>query len=362
MSNQSITTKEAHVDKDTNVTVHDVPKPKITEPNDVIIKVAVAGCNPKDWKMQAGILKTIGDCPNSGDDIAGYIHEVGSAVSGFHKGDRVAALHQLGAPYGAYAEYALVKDFATFHLGDDASFDSAAAMPMAAFMASIGLFGNLRITSGLWQPLTEPTPLLIYGAAGTVGSMAVKMGQLVNAHPMICIAGRGEDFVRGLIDESKGDTIVDYRKGDDAVVEGIKAALKGKPLLYAFDAVSEKGCYLNIAKVLEKDRGRITLALPGHAHDLPEHFEISHIMAGSLWRKLEPRKQGESLGNLGINDRGPDFARAFSTSIGALFRDGRLKPHEAVVVDGGLEKGLEQALKKLREGKVSAQKLVVHVA
>ncbi|KAF2153213.1 GroES-like protein [Myriangium duriaei CBS 260.36] len=354
--------KEAHVDVNTNVTVHDVPKPQIREPNDIVIKVVVAGCNPKDWKMQAGILKTIADCPNSGDDIAGIVEEVGSAVAGFHKGDRVAALHQLGSPHGAYAEYALVKDFATFHLGDEVPFESAAAVPMAAFMAAIGLFGNLRITSGLWHPLTEPTPLVIYGAAGAVGSMAVKMGQVVGAHPMICIAGKGEGFVRGLIDESKGDTIVDYRKGDEAVVEGIKAALKGKPLLYAFDAVSEKGSYLNIAKVLEPDRGRITLALPGHAQDLPEHFETSHIMAGSLWKKLEGRHEGETLGNLGINEGGPDFARAFSTNIGSMFRDGRLKPHTAVVVDGGLESGLETALKRLREGKVSAEKLVIKVA
>jgi len=63
--------KEAHIDADTNVTLHDVPIPELTDPHHILIKVVVAGCNPKDWKMPAGMLVTIGSCPNSGDDVAG---------------------------------------------------------------------------------------------------------------------------------------------------------------------------------------------------------------------------------------------------------------------------------------------------
>lgn len=63
--------KEAHVDADTNVTLHDVPVPGLIDPHQILIKVIIAGCNPKDWKMPAGMLVTIGSCPNSGDDVAG---------------------------------------------------------------------------------------------------------------------------------------------------------------------------------------------------------------------------------------------------------------------------------------------------
>jgi NADPH:quinone reductase len=45
---------EAQVSADTTVTLHRVPIPQISEPADVLIKVVVAGCNPKDWKMPAG--------------------------------------------------------------------------------------------------------------------------------------------------------------------------------------------------------------------------------------------------------------------------------------------------------------------
>jgi len=68
------TMKEAHIDADTNVTLHDVPVPELTDPHHILMKVVVAGCNPKDWKMPAGMLVTIGSCPNSGDDVAGVYH------------------------------------------------------------------------------------------------------------------------------------------------------------------------------------------------------------------------------------------------------------------------------------------------
>ena len=138
--------KEAHVHPDTSVTLHDVPIPQITEPTRILIKVVVSGCNPKDWKMPAGILKTISDCPNSGDDMAGIVQAVGSEVYDFHVGDRVVALHGLTAPYGSYAEYALVHDWTTFHIGD-VSFERAATIPMGSLMASIGLFAMLKVTN-----------------------------------------------------------------------------------------------------------------------------------------------------------------------------------------------------------------------
>jgi len=65
-----------------------------------------------------------------------------------------------------------------------------------------------------------------------------------------------------MIDTSKGDTIVDYRKGDEAVVQGIRDALNGRKLQYAYDAVSEKGSVQNIAKVVDTHTGKATFVLP----------------------------------------------------------------------------------------------------
>lgn len=137
----------------------------------------------------------------------------------------------------------------------------AAAIPLAAMTAAIGLYLRLALPEP-WRPATEPIPLVIYGAASAVGVYAIQLARRSNIHPLICVAGRAKDYVETLIDRSKGDTIIDYRNGDEAVVAGLKKALEGRPLLHAFDAVSEKGSYVNLSKVLEKG-AKITLVLPG---------------------------------------------------------------------------------------------------
>ena len=104
---------------------------------------------------------------------------------------------------------------------------------------------------------TDPLPLIVYGASGAVGAFAIKLAQASNIHPIIAVAGNGETYVEKLIDRSKGDTIIDYGKGNEAVVAGIKEALKKagqNEVRHAFDAVSENNSYQNICEVLPKRR------------------------------------------------------------------------------------------------------------
>ena len=60
---------------------------------------------------------------NQGDDIAGIVHEVGENVTEFRPGDRVAAFHQMMAPHGSWAEYAVSWAHTTFHLPKTTSFE-----------------------------------------------------------------------------------------------------------------------------------------------------------------------------------------------------------------------------------------------
>jgi NADPH-dependent curcumin reductase CurA len=109
--------KEAIVAKGPKVTVHNVPVPK---PNDdqVLIKVIYSGSNPKDWKGPH-----VGEPHNSGDDISGIVEAVGANVTEFKKGDRVAAFHEMKAPHGSFAEYAIAWAYTTFHLPKKTSFE-----------------------------------------------------------------------------------------------------------------------------------------------------------------------------------------------------------------------------------------------
>ena len=369
----------ALVSKETKVTLlPETPLPALPHPNALLIRVVTSGTNPKDWKLPAGILKTISSrdprgC-NSGDDVAGYVAAVGPAVVDFHVGDAVAGLHELGVlEGGAFAEYAVVMDWVAFHLGrttgkggdeEKIDFDGAATMPMASYMAAIGLFGMLRVSPGPWAPFKdgEGAPLVIYGAAGAVGAYAVKLAAIANIHPLICIAGQGTAFVKTLIDESRGDVVIDYRQGNEHIVSSVSQILSQsqQPLLHALDAVSTGDSFANLGKLVAEG-GHISLVLPGIRPEIPFIIRQSTTMAGCLWKDMgaHAKTQDKTLGAMDLGD-GREFAYMHSRLIGLWYREGKLKPHPLQVVEGGL-RGVEKALTELREGRASAVKYVVHV-
>src|ERR1700760_4347774 len=93
-----------------------------------------------------------------------------------------------------------------------------AAIPLAALTAACGLYAKLRLPEP-WLPATKPIPLVIYGASSAVGYYTIQFALRSNIHPLICVAGKASAHVEKLLDRSKGDTIVDYRGGNDAVVQ-----------------------------------------------------------------------------------------------------------------------------------------------
>lgn len=358
---------EAQVSPTTTISLHRTPLPILPTPHSLLIHTSAISTNPKDWKLPASLLKTVPLAPNSGDDFSGTIVSLGSAVTQFHLGQRVAALHELGAPGGAFAEYAVAEDFACIALPEDLPWEEAAGLGMSLYMAAVGLFSGscLGVRGGVWDVRTtetkeEQTPLVIWGASSGAGAMAVKLAQICGVHPLICVAGRAKGWVEELIERWNGDVVIDYREGEEKVVERIKGALGGRKLRYAFDAVTAQGSYLTLAKVLEPD-GKLALVLPGKRHELPKELKVSHVMVGSMWRPLSSRKEGEELGALGMTEGGQDFGRAMSASFAGLLADGRLKAHPYEVIEGGLN-GLEPALQALRQGKNSATKYVVRTA
>ena len=79
---------------------------------------------------------------------------------------------------------------------------------------------------------------------------------------MIAIAGRAKDHVGTLLDISKGDTVLDYRASDNAVVKGIRAAPESQKLEHAYDTTTEHNSSAIICEVLDRETGKITLVLP----------------------------------------------------------------------------------------------------
>ena len=84
-------------------------------------------------------------------------------------------------------------------------------MRLTAMAAAVLLCSVL----GLLQPWNKPagkTLLVIYGATSAVGAYAVQLATRSGIHPLICVSGKGVEFVEGLIDMIAEDVVVDYRK------------------------------------------------------------------------------------------------------------------------------------------------------
>jgi NADPH:quinone reductase-like Zn-dependent oxidoreductase len=173
------------------------PKPKADE---VLVKVHAAAVNPADWKIRDGMGEAFGlKLPLIlGGDIAGTIEAVGVEVKNFKQGDAVYGMTVSGGFSGGYAEYAAAKTDAIVFKPDELSFEEAAAIPIGALTAWQSIFDLANLSSG--------QRILITGASGGVGSMAVQLAKAKGAFVIGTASGKNEQFVRDL----GADEFVDY--------------------------------------------------------------------------------------------------------------------------------------------------------
>lgn len=338
---------QVYVKNDTvEVTLHQAPIPT-PGPGQILIKVVVTGTNPKDWKFPAWFEKFHG--ANTGDDIAGYVHAVGEGVNEFRVGDRVASYHDFWSPHGSFAEYAIGQAYATFLIPESVSFEEAATIPLAAMTSALALFSRLNLP----EPWVSGRPghegpdggVLIYGAASAIGAFAIKLLQKADIHPIICVAGRGMDFVRGLIDESKGDVVIDYRQGLPAVSANIqKAVPQGKKLLHAFDAVSEQDTFELVCNVLDREAGTVVAVTPTPPGKGPGNVRVDISNVGAAHQ----------------DDKDKQFAHVWTRYLALGLSEGWFTPHPHEVIPGGLN-GIATALNNLMQGKASAVKYVLRI-
>ncbi|KAI7086448.1 GroES-like protein [Hortaea werneckii] len=341
--------KSAFYDKTLTVDIRDVPIP-VPQAGQVLIRTVVSGINPKDWKQPKHWAP---ESPpmNHGDDIAGYVEGVGPGVTGFHRGDRVAALHELWTPHGSFAEYSVALANSTFHLGDSVSFEEAATVPLPAMTAALGIYQTLSLPLP-WQPPKVPRPLIVYGGASAVGAYAIKFASLSNIHPIIAVAGNGIPFVESLLDPTKGDVVVDYRKGQDHVVKEMREAA-GDNAAYAFDAISEKGSITAIAQVLCKDGKIATVLTPEMAlkgSEDPGNCQVLFTLVATVHKDPSDNSR---YGNR-------EFGAMFFPYIGLGLAQGWFSGHPYEVIEGGLG-GVQKALSVLESGNNSARKLVIRI-
>jgi NADPH:quinone reductase-like Zn-dependent oxidoreductase len=213
--------------------IDNVEKPKLANPDNVLIKVKVAGLNPIDNVVVSGSIPAVRPIPHiPGAEVSGIVDEIGSEVSRLKKGDRVVIHNKVFdgicdmclsgldmicrngglisvITNGGFAEYIVVPQRNVFKIPDDMDWDLAASLPVTV-LTPFHALNEARMKINEF--------LLVFGATGNTGMIATQLGKRMGAR---VIAVSKEEWVR---DFGADYIIHDY----DRIVEQVREITSGK--------------------------------------------------------------------------------------------------------------------------------------
>jgi NADPH:quinone reductase-like Zn-dependent oxidoreductase len=189
-----------------DLTTVDTPVPAADE---VLVRVRATSVNPYDWHHMRGEPRVARMMPGTlglrapklrilGGDMAGQVEAVGEDVTEFRPGDDVFALLE----QGGFAEYVSVPERLLARKPGNLSYEQAAAVPMAATTALLGLRDVARIEPG--------QKVLVNGASGGVGTFAVQIARALGARADAVCSLPNADLARSI----GADDVIDYTSQD----------------------------------------------------------------------------------------------------------------------------------------------------
>lgn len=317
--------------------VKEVPYPT---PNDteIVVKNRAIAINPVDWfqqEMGPEVIPFLKYPAILGYDIAGEVEALGSGVTKFKVGDRVAGLVNQG-----FQEHVVLAEHMTSTIPSSVTFEQAAALPMGVSVATKALFHkdylSLDLPSASLGPKQET--VLIWGGSTSVGSNAIQLAAAAGYEVITTASPHRFDYVKGL----GAAQVFDYNS--PTVKDDVVAAVQGKKMAGAIanggvDFTTFPGIVEVCAAALLSTEGSKFVALtmvPGFP--MPEGIQTKFV------EELRPDVELASAVFHGFLP-------------GALADKKYTIAPESQVVGEGLE-ALQEAMDTLRKG-VSAKKIVV---
>lgn len=242
----------------------DIDHPHASE-NDVIVEVRAAGFTrgelswPATWTDRAGRDRT----PSvPGHEVAGVVAELGYGTTGLTVGQRVFGLTDWTRD-GALAEYVAVEARNLAPLPITVDFTTAAALPISGLTAWEALFDHARLQVG--------QTVLVHGAAGGVGSLAIQLAHHAGAR----VIGTGRAADRDTVRELGADSFIDLQNDsleDAGQVDVVLDVIGGDTYERSLRVLRPGGCIVTVPEpppvlpengravffVVESDRTRLT--------------------------------------------------------------------------------------------------------
>ena len=186
--------------------VAELPEPTPAA-NEVLVRVRATSVNPIDWKQGAGKYRPIltASFPHvPAYDLSGEVEALGPGVTGFTRGQRVHT-RLSGKDGGANAALVRAGLDVLRPMPEGMDFAQAAGLPLAGMTALQGLRDVLGV------PMSGATQrVLVIGASGGVGHLAVQLAKSMGAHVTGVCSERNAELVRRL----GAAAVVDYAKPD----------------------------------------------------------------------------------------------------------------------------------------------------
>jgi NADPH2:quinone reductase len=183
----------------------ELPRPE-PGPGEVLVRIAVSGVNPTDWKSRRRGGTTEGfDVVVPGQDGAGEIVAVGAGVDAGRVGERVWLWEcQWQRSQGTAAQWIALPDAQAVALPDEVTLDHGAGLGIPAMTAHRCLFAD--------GPL-DGAQVLVHGGAGAVGHAAIELARHAGARVAATVSTAEK---AALASAAGAELVVDYRSEDVA--------------------------------------------------------------------------------------------------------------------------------------------------
>jgi NADPH2:quinone reductase len=236
----------------------DLPAPE-PGPDDVLVGVRAAGVGPWDVKTREGVFGERSFPYVLGMDASGIVESAGEDVADLNDGDEVYVYSG-----GCYAEYVAAPAQKVARKPASLSFEEAAGVPVAGSTAYQGIVEEIGLKEG--------ETVLIAGAAGGVGTMAVQIAASLEARVLGTASPHNHDYLLSLgaaeAIDYHGDWVTTVRNFAPDGVDAVFDCVGGETFRRSFEAVRDGGRVVTIVafgEEVESGRGIVHHAFSARA-------------------------------------------------------------------------------------------------
>lgn len=203
----------------------DIILPNLSE-HDVLLDHKAIGFNMIDTYFRKGLYPM--DTPFIlGAEAVGVIREVGSAVSGFKRGDLVATVQP---QHGAYAEQRVLPVSCLIKIPDAIDSETVAASLLKGMTAQYLLKQTYTVKAG--------DTIVVYAAAGGVGSIITQWAKYLGAN-IIAIVGSAEKV--SIAKDNGADYVLSLDKIEiDVIAQKVRQITNGKGVPVVYDSLGKE--------------------------------------------------------------------------------------------------------------------------